>query len=603
MESVFFKNETNNGNVTVVKGFISTIMLFVMGIVTFFETSGQMIETHWNQVAPYNQMCPLDRNGDITPPGCGAVAVGQILYYYGAPLKAFGSVDYTYKVVYAKGDTVECRIQRDFEEHPFDLENILDTYTSGSYSDIQADAVADYLYSIGTAMFMQYRKGGSSRKNDGSQIWGLHHHLHVSPDAMCHYRENYSTEQWRQMLDNELSNGSPVYYGASWYHYSTKGELVRVGHYFIIDGKNEDGTYHINWGNNNKGNAVDLEIMNQDGSKPFIGGAAVCYHTRQCMITGLVPAKEDASWLEQGLISTRPLILNDNKALEQITLGEDRKFIVQYGVQHYSDRGYENIHDGIGLFRQGEKDPFLIIKNPVWRSKLGAGYYLDRRREISLDSDLPEGEYIAYPMSENAVTGKWQRMLEGFDSKIDIKVDADGKVNVSVPHNYTGPAHIFLREPITEIDNPYGNLYPGKTLSMKISNSGQNNFQDSLRITIRPQDAPEVILPYYMSVYEGCDMDIQYLIPQHIVDLTGKDFDVEVEYYDSYAETYRTLGVGKESKTNTISFDEAETDAPIRLYGIDGQLIYNGPYDSMKELTPGIYILHQGKNVRKIIIQ
>ena len=586
------------------KRIMPAMLLVVAGLTFPADISGHLIETRWNQAAPYNKVCPVDRNGETTPPGCGAVAVGQVLYHHRAPVKGFGSVDYDYKTIFAPGDTVVSNVKWNFEEHPFDFANILDSYKKGTYNDTQATAVSEYLFGIGAAMYMQYRKSGSSPKNDGSQLWGLHHNLHVSPDAMYHYRDYYSTEEWTAMLDSELSKGNPVYYGAGWYHYNTNGKLVRAGHFFIIDGKNDDGTYRINWGNNNNGDAVDLEIMNQNGNLPHIGGGAVCYHTRQCMITGLVPAAEGAVWPEQALISTRPLILNDDKALEEVTLGKDRKFTIQYRVQHYSDRTYKNIHDGIGLFRDGESEPFTIIRNDSWRSGLGAGNYLDRRRVVTLDPSLPEGTYTARLMSENAVTGNWQLMLEGVRSSFDITVAADKSVTVRVPHNHGGPSSLFLREPMQEVANPYGTSNPGKVISMKIANTGLNNYEDSLRVTIRPEGAAKpVVLPYYVSVYQGCDLNLEYLIPSGMVDLEGRGYEIAVEYRDDYRGEYRTLGVGEESGIDATPATPVTTDTTLKLYGLDGRMVYRGPADAKPSLRPGIYIERAGEAVRKIIVR
>lgn len=65
----------------------------------------------------------------------------------------------------------------------------------------------------------------------------------------------YSPTAWRQMLLDELQAGRPVYYAAS---------LQRMGgHAFVIDGIDEAGFYHVNWGYDGKYDGYfDLSVLN-----------------------------------------------------------------------------------------------------------------------------------------------------------------------------------------------------------------------------------------------------------------------------------------------------------------------------------------------------
>ena len=43
-----------------------------------------LLGTNWNQTSPYNNSCPLDPiTGRRCPVGCTAVAMGQIINYWG----------------------------------------------------------------------------------------------------------------------------------------------------------------------------------------------------------------------------------------------------------------------------------------------------------------------------------------------------------------------------------------------------------------------------------------------------------------------------------------------------------------------------------------
>lgn len=557
-----------------------------------------MLSTRWTQNEPYNKHCPVDREGQLTPPGCAAVAMGQILFYHKPSIGADGTVDYTYNVSYGT-NTVEESMALNLEDMEIDPSQILNQYTDGNYSEAQGQAVADFLLRTGAGMFMQYRADGSSPKNNGSQLWGMHHHLKISPKAEYRYRENYSTEEWKRMIDNELESGRPVYYGGGWYHYNSAGSLVRVGHFFVIDGKNPDGTYSINWGNNYKGDAVDLEILNQNPKMPYLGGQAVSYHTRQCMIINLVPVAEDEHPLEQGLICTMPLVLNGDADLSSVALGADRKFKLGFRVQNYYGEKAGGIRDAIGLWPEGQEDAEPIIVGQSSSYSLGPGYWKDVNRSITLPEKLPDGSYTARLMSFNIVSGQWQPFIESAKPNFSIVKNRKETV-VSVPRNYLGPSSLWLREEITEVENPYGSRYPGTVFSMKIANTSPNNFQDSLRVNIA-SDGRTVSLPYYMSVYEGCDMNLQYLVPESAIDLRDKDYTLTVDYYDSYRGEYRRLGVGESSAISLPKVPELSECERYEIYSLGGTLVKTGRgKPSCSELPPAFYIIRQSDSVSKV---
>lgn len=589
------------------KTLLKTTLAAALALNVGSAAADHLMSTQWTQKAPYNQSCPLNRNSEITPPGCAAVAVGQILFYHEPAIGAQGSVDYTYNVTYAAGDIAEEHLSLDLESLEIDPALILDTYKAGSYTDAQAEAVSNFLFRTGAGMFMQYRVGGSSPKNVGTQLWGMHHHLNVSPRAISHYRENYSTAQWREMIDRQLEQGKPVYYGGGWYHYASDGSLVRVGHYFVIDGKNADGTYSINWGNGYAGDSVDLEQLNQNPVQPYIGGQAVSYHTRQCMIADLVPASDGEIPVQQALMCIRPLVLNDDAALEEVNVGADRKFSLSFRIQHYSDRAYDEIFDGVGLWKEGEDyadERARILENAAWKSGAGLqpGFYRDVKHNVIVPVDLEDGDYYAHLMSRNPLTGKWQKMLGEADPSFTLSKH-EGKTVVRVPHNYQGPSALWLREEIEETDNPYGKAYPGKVLNMRIVNTSGNNFQDSLRVKVKTA-REQVELPYYMSVYEGCEMNLHYLIPQNIIDLDGCDYSVEVEYYDAYRQEYRLLGVGEDSALSSVvnRASSPSEDESYTIFNVNGLAVRAGKgVPSLSALSPGIYIVRQGNTSRKVV--
>lgn len=65
---------------------------------------------------------------------------------------------------------------------------MLDEYTNGNYTSVQADAVADFIFQVGNAMYQQYRSSGTPLTNYATALHGMHHNLHISPKAVYNYR-------------------------------------------------------------------------------------------------------------------------------------------------------------------------------------------------------------------------------------------------------------------------------------------------------------------------------------------------------------------------------------------------------------------------------
>ena len=54
-----------------------------------------LVQTRWNQSAPYNNLCPYDSDeGERTVTGCVATAMAQIMKYWNYPTQGHGSVSY-----------------------------------------------------------------------------------------------------------------------------------------------------------------------------------------------------------------------------------------------------------------------------------------------------------------------------------------------------------------------------------------------------------------------------------------------------------------------------------------------------------------------------
>lgn len=209
------------------------------------------IKTIRDQEAPFNNACPYykDSEGNISKErcivGCLATALEQIISYHNYPemlkdtLKGWTTKHY-------KVDTILPGTKINFNK-------ILDEYTPGSYTNEEAQAVADLCYYCGIASNMDWglSSSGANVENTTDNLrkaFGYQYVRHV-------YSCEYSIENWHKLLYEELANQRPILFA---------GYTTGIGgHAFVIDGVNSEGFYHILWGyKHNYNGYFDLSILN-----------------------------------------------------------------------------------------------------------------------------------------------------------------------------------------------------------------------------------------------------------------------------------------------------------------------------------------------------
>lgn len=186
-----------------------------------------LMTTTWNQDAPYNANCPTV-GGSKSPTGCVATSFAQVMNYFEYPKRGRGTIRYS-----DSGVTRTLRLDKDFE---WDLMD--DSYTKGSYTEAQAEAVAYLMQACGYAVEMGYgaeMSGAQSYK----LVNGMVTYFRYSPDAIYREREIFSTSQWTEMVYNNIKNVGPVIYD---------GRSIDGGHSFVCDGYDGNGYFHFNWG-------------------------------------------------------------------------------------------------------------------------------------------------------------------------------------------------------------------------------------------------------------------------------------------------------------------------------------------------------------------
>jgi hypothetical protein len=182
---------------------------------------GPLLTTEWGQKAPWNQYCPADSNGfgGHSPTGCLPVAVAQVMNYYRSPAIGYGS---------AVSQSQYGLLSVDIGSHTIDWDT--------------DEGIALLMYELGVATGARYGSR-STGTNVGAVPMKTNMHWNYQFGQDNIFDGAYDDSTWHSILQYQLDISRPVIYGG-------RGPCPSgtCGHAFVIDGYNDQGEYHVNWG-------------------------------------------------------------------------------------------------------------------------------------------------------------------------------------------------------------------------------------------------------------------------------------------------------------------------------------------------------------------
>lgn len=436
----------------------------------------------WNQMAPYNNMCPSYNGTNRAVTGCVATAMAQVMMYYQYPkeLKA------TIKAYTAKSYGIQ--IPEISSGATYDWDNMLPDYSKSDYNSAQADAVAKLMYHCGAAVKMNY--GPSSGANVTPII--LATYFGYDADLMQDLtRTVFTLQQWMTLIDNELKAKRPILYS---------GQASDGGHEFVCDGSDGKGLYHINWGwGGYQDGYFDLTIL-----QPTKGGAgsgsAVDGYNRDCsMIIGIAP---DNGKVDEPLASYPQIMSMDHGGMTGITWTKTTREHVLESFQAEANTCFVNqsTTDFTGYFAYGIKanGTIVLVSNysrifTLRAVKPDGGTYgtYGKNLELTINYPFPMGINVIYPIYSSD-TKNWHVCSFYNNQPFIINVDATTLSPVTTP----------LAATVTAEDG----LYKGMTnpLTVTFTNSMDMEFNGLVNIYTNTKDNTKPSLP---------DFDLYITIP------------------------------------------------------------------------------------------
>ena len=206
--------------------------------------------TKWGQDAPYNIMCPKEKEDTLRKhalAGCGPIVMAQAMCKYGYPAKnLITGQQYEWKLMF----------------------NMPDDSTTAD----EKRAVARLIKDCGTAASTVYGKSASATKINNiatalKEYFGYSKYMSIADRA--YYKGTAGSKAWKDKIKEELKDGRPVIIRAE--------RNAHDAHVFIIDGC-RDSLVHVNWGWNGRRNGY-YDPDSLDG-----------YMLNQRMITNMAPS-------------------------------------------------------------------------------------------------------------------------------------------------------------------------------------------------------------------------------------------------------------------------------------------------------------------------
>ncbi|PID27997.1 MAG: hypothetical protein CSB55_06565 [Candidatus Cloacimonadota bacterium] len=188
------------------------------------DVAEPLVKSLWNQCKYYNAMCPEDPGGvdGHVPVGCVATAMSQIMHYHKYPIQGTGSHGYYSNYGYQEAN---------FAAATYNWDNIPNYLTDYN------DDLAQLGYHCGVSVDMNYGTDGSGSYTE-NVVYALNQYFDYNNDIAICYKEDYSEEEWKNILKENLDQNLPM-------EYSGSGEY---GHAFICDGYQGNDHFHFNWG-------------------------------------------------------------------------------------------------------------------------------------------------------------------------------------------------------------------------------------------------------------------------------------------------------------------------------------------------------------------
>lgn len=478
-----------------------------------------LLTTRWNQTPLYNEDCPVyngkaaSAKGKQCLTGCTATAMAQVMYYHKWPQTPSGAIPaYDYEV-----DNVQTQPQLKETFHldalpavTFDWNNMRDKYL-GNWNKLidnyeilpdvttaQRKAVTTLMRYCGQSIFMKYSPEVSLQYVQLVPL-ALTTYFGYDKETRCAHRENYTIDQWEELIYNELAANRPVIYTAT----SDGG-----GHTFVCDGYDGQGLYHINWGWEGEcDDYYSLSVLNSNSYESFVEGGSG-YSMFHVAVVGAQKSKDGSApaSTEPELEANSILCVEMMKGYHKISI-DFVYFSLNRPFATFEIELFEKLQDG--QWRQ-----FTENSEPLELKMNTTAEYIFEFPQVSNETDAVHNLYVR---ARNKGTSEWRQMTPTY-IKYEVR---NGKVTI-IPQPELNESNFDVKD--WQVTRGTGDIKSANEITVTVQNKG-DEFNGIFSFT-----------PYYVG---NEDFNTAYNT------ITSPN-------YDGYYPRYHVLSAGAYLRANSL---------------------------------------------------
>jgi len=406
-----------------------------------------LVTTTWSQSPYVNEQCPYDadagpENGYHCVTGCPATAMAQIMKYWNYPQQGAGYHSYehpTYGTLFAN-----------FGGVTYDWASMPDQVNGTN------EAVALLMYHCGVAVEMDYgpSSSGSYVIIDGypeTKTCEYAYKTYFGYDASSIRglrRENYSDNDWKQLLKNDLDAGRPIQYAG----------FGQGGHTFVCDGYDSYDYFHMNWGWGGYADGFFLLDALNPGSGGTGSGAGT-YNEGQQAVIGIQPPSD---------ITSFNLILYDDLTISQSPVVYTQGFSVHTDI---ANAGNNTFNGDFGAAIFDENFFFVNFVEIKTDYALESGYHFSEGLDFTTSGllDVVPGTYYV-AMFYRPTDGDWKIINDGSYTNI-LQFDVINENDISLYSNM-------------EVDNGIITRNQAFNVTVDIANYGSSDFNGAFSLNL-----------------------------------------------------------------------------------------------------------------------
>lgn len=459
-----------------------------------------LLTSTWSQNSPYNVLLPFV-NGKRAVVGCAATAMAQVMYYWKWPARPTTAIPaYTTESQHI--------YMPELPPVDFNWEAMQDSYQSSDTLSEAGLAAATLSLYCAQSLGMDFKDGSSGATTTRAPLF-LSSYFGYKASAHTLWRFNYTTQEWSDIIYQELAAQRPVIY---------TGSKKSGGHAFICDGYDGEGLFHINWGWNGQSNGYFLlNVLNADMQGTGSANGVYGYIYNQSAIVGIEPGEGANVFAmtatDLALNSATTTRSGNNYDFRATVTGRFRNMTSQVMTVSY----------GWALYQNGN---FKSMLYETYHTSLRPGSYVTlTEKSLKFGSGITSGTYRIVPVYSEYYADNWRPCIGADKSYIEVTISGNsctivGHGNASTP-DYT----------VNDI-TMQGMMHNGRPVDINVNLTNNGEWNNRL------------LYMFVNGTFKATGM----------VDLgTGETADIPFRFMPSEAETYTLTWSWKDDGSDPIA--------------------------------------------------